>query len=208
MKITATILLIGMTSTCFAQSNFEGEIIYHNKFISRIPNITGEQIGMMIGTTQEYFIKGASYESRMNGRSITLQLYDHQTNRLYNKRPASDTLYWLDGATNTDDVVSFEIIKNREKVLGLDCDALVLNTKNDTITFYHNSKYKVDAKLYTKHKYGNWFFFLSKSGALPLKTVMRSKQFIMESVAVEVKPMPLAANYFAIPPGTPLKKSE
>ena len=105
-------------------------------------------------------------------------------------------------------MVSFKIVKNKEKVLGLDCDALVVYTKSDTTTFYYNSKYKADARLYAKHKYVNWFFFLSKSGALHLKTVMRSKQFIMESVAVEVKPMQLAANYFVIPPGTPLKKSE
>jgi hypothetical protein len=208
MKITATILLTCLSATSFAQSAFEGEIIYHNKFISKIPNVTGEQIGMMIGTTQEYFIKDASYKSRINGSIMVLQLYDPKTNRLYNKKPASDTLYWIDAASSSGDVVNYEIFKNKEKVLGLDCDALVVYTKNDTTTLYYSPKYKAEASLYAKHNYGNWFFFLSKSGALPLKTVFRSRQFIMESVAVEVKPMQLTNNYFAIPPGAPLKKSE
>lgn len=47
-----------------------------------------------------------------------MQLYDYKTNRIYNKTPQSDALNWFDASANTDEVISFEIKKNAEKILG------------------------------------------------------------------------------------------
>ena len=206
-KTLITTIFIALFFAGYAQY-FEGEIIYNNKFTSKFPNVTGEQMGKIIGTKQEYFIKGGNYKSFTDGTSITTQFYDYKTNRLYNKSHKSDTLYWFDASVNTDDVISFEIIKSKEKILGIDCDALILKTKSGTTTFYYSSKYKVNSTLYAKHNYGNWYYFINKSEALPLKTVIENKQFIMESTATEVKPMDLGNNYFDIPINTPIKQSK
>lgn len=72
---------------------FEDEIIYSNKFISKMQGFTSEQLASLIGSMQEYFIKGGNYKSVTNGQSVSVQLYDYVSNRIYNKTPKSDTLY-------------------------------------------------------------------------------------------------------------------
>lgn len=64
---------------------------------------------------------------------ITMQLYEKQSNRIYNKRPNSDTLYWLDASISTNNVTRYEIKKNAETMLGYPCDAIVLTTRTGTM---------------------------------------------------------------------------
>jgi hypothetical protein len=187
--------------------NFEGKIIYKNHFTSKMKSYTDEQLEQLIGTKQEYFIKGGSYKSFLNGMSVTMQLYDYKTNRIYNRTPKSDTLYWFDAFINTDDVTSFEIKKSAEKILGYQCDLIIMKTKTGTTTIYYNTKYKVDSKLYIKHNYSNWAFYITKTKSLPLKTITETDSFKMESTAVEIKPMSLGSECFDIDIKTPVKKS-
>lgn len=208
MKNKIIFVAVFILSIAFANAqNFEGEIIYSNHFTSKMKNFTDAQLAAMIGTKQEYLIKGGNYKSFLNGQSITMQLYDYKTNRLYNRKPNSDTLYWFDASVNTDEVISFEIEKNAEKILGNNCDAIIMKTKTGTTTIYYNSKYKVDSKIYANHNYSNWAFYVGKTKSLPLKTVIETNQFKMESTATEIKPIKLSDNFFNIDPKTPVKKS-
>lgn len=208
MKNKLMLLAAFVLSIAFAHGqSFEGEIIYSNHFTSKMQNFTNEQLGAMIGTKQEYLIKGGNYKSFSNGQSITMQLYDYKTNRIYNRKSTSDTLYWFDASINTDEVISFEIKKNAEKILGNECDAIIMKTKTGTTTIFYTSRYKIDSKIYENHHYSNWAFYVEKTKALPLKTVIETNQFKMESTAVEIKPTELGDNYFNIAPKTPIKKS-
>jgi hypothetical protein len=187
--------------------NFEGEIVYRNQFTSKMKNFTDEQLGTMIGTKQEYFIREGNYKSFLNGQSITMQLYDYKNNRIYNRTPKSDTLYWFDASTNTDEVISFEINKNKEKIMGNQCDAIIIKTKTGTTTIFYSSRYKVDSKIYENHHYSNWAFYVGKAKALPLKTIIETNNFRMESTATEIKPLELGTDYFNLDSKTPIKKS-
>lgn len=208
MKNKLMLLAALVLSIAFAHGqNFEGEIIYSNHFTSKMQNFTDEQLGAMIGTKQEYLIKGGNYKSFLNGQSITMQLYDYKTNRIYNRKSNADTLYWFDASINTDEVVSFEVKKNAEQILGNNCDAIIMKTKTGTTTIYYSSIYKVDSRIYENHHYGNWAFYVAKTKSLPLKTIVETNQFKMESTAVEIKSMDLGSNYFNIDPKTPTKKS-
>lgn len=92
----------------------------------------------LVGEKQEYFIKSGNYKSYTNGIGITVQLCIGETNKLYNKMSGSDTLYWFNANVNSDSVFNSELIKNKEKILGEDCDALVLTTKRGKQpTFFH-----------------------------------------------------------------------
>ena len=208
MKNRLIILVVTFLSNAFVYGqSFEGEITYSNHFTSKMKNFTDEQLGTMIGTKQEYFIKEGNYKSFLNGQSVAMQLYDYKTNRLYNRTPKSDTLYWFDASVNSDEVISYEIKKNVEQILGNNCDAIIMKTKTGTTTIFYTAKYKVDASVYINHHYGNWEFYTSKTGALPLKTIMETNQFRMESTATQIKPLKLGDEYFDIDSKTPVKKS-
>jgi hypothetical protein len=185
---------------------FEGKIIYSNRFTSKVKNLSDEQLSMIVGTKQEYFIKGSSYKSILNGQSIVLQQYDHQNNRLYNKRYNVDTLYWFDASRNTDSIESFEIKVKVEKVLGKECNAIIMRTKSGITTIYYASSYQIDSKAYGKHKYNNWAFYLSQTNALPLKIVIENRQFKMESTATEITPLIFDETFFKMNEKIPVKQ--
>jgi hypothetical protein len=197
---------IFLSSITYGQ-NFEGEVIYANTFTSKMPGISDNKLASIIGSKQEYYIKNERYKSVTDGM-ITFQLYDKITNRVYNKANNSDTLYWFSATINTDEVMEYEIKNNQAEILGKPCSALVAKTKTGVTTYYYNNEYKVDSAAYKEHNYGNWAFFVLKTGALPLKTVIENDQFRMESTAVEVKPIKLQDNFFEIKSGTPIKQGK
>lgn len=205
MRVSILIITVLITGVCNAQ-NFEGKITYQNDYTSKIPNATSEQFNAMMGTTQEYYIKGNKYKSATNGSFSQWQLYVPTENRLYSKMAVSDTLLWSDGNSNPDEAVSYEIQKNQGEILGYKCDALVVKTKTGTATYYFSKKIKIDPELYKNHQYGNWALVIEQTKSLPLKIEMETPQFRLVSTAVDIKEMEIEESVFALPE-VPTKKS-
>jgi hypothetical protein len=205
-KIIAVLFVVLMTALSFGQ-NFEGKITYKNKFTSRNPKITDEQWSSMMGTNQEYFIKDGNYKSLFDGTFIQWQLYINKENKFYSKMYNPSVIWWNDAGVNSDSVLKVELNKNVIDVLGYTCDELVLTCRSGIQKYYFNSKLAIDSKLFINHKYENWFFYLSKANAVPLKYIINTDQFIWESIATEVKPMKLENQLFELPPGTKTDKS-
>ena len=93
------------------------------------------------------------------------------------------------------------------EVLGYKCDEVILTCKSGTQKYYFSSKISVDTKLFTNHKYGNWYDFLLKSNSLPLKSVVDNGQFSLETIAIEVKEMKLDKSLFELPANSKTMKS-
>jgi hypothetical protein len=186
---------------------FEGEIIYHNVIKSKIPNVTDEQLSMALGTTQEYYIKNGNYKSVTNGKVVQWQLYVNADNKLYLKMANSDTLLWNDARANPDEVLGSELKKGVAEILGYTCDEVILTCKSGTQKYYFSQKLPVDPKLFVNHKYANWYDFLSRSKALPLKIEMESEQYTLESEATSVKPMHLDDKLFQLAPDAKTQKN-
>lgn len=207
MTKTITFLVAAIFAiTSFGQS-FEGKIVYQNAYKSKIPNVTDEQFTTMMGSTQEYFIKNGDYRSVANGSLFQWQLYVNTDNKLYSKMANSETLFWNDGAANTDEILKAEINKDVIEILGYKCDELVLTCKSGIQKYYFNTKLSVDTKLFVNHKFGNWYDFLSKSNSLPLKSIVTNSQFTLESVATAINEMELDKTFFDLPAGAKTMKS-
>src|SRR5258708_6944800 len=110
LSVCFCLLALSSSHAIFAQ-NFEGEIIYKNTIKSKTPQMTDEQWTSMIGSTQEYYIKGGAYKSVSNGTLVQWQLYVNADNKLYNKLSNSATAFWNDGSVNTDTVLKTELNK-------------------------------------------------------------------------------------------------
>jgi len=119
----------------------------------------------------------------------------------------SETLFWNDGAANTDEILKAEINKDVIEILGYKCDELVLTCKSGIQKYYFNTKLSVDTKLFVNHKFGNWYDFLSKSNSLPLKSIVTNSQFTLESVATAINEMELDKTFFDLPAGAKTMKS-
>src|SRR5258706_11524437 len=99
------IIAISLISTLSIGQSFEGKIVYQNNYTSKLAQVKDEQFNVMMGTRQEYYVKGGNYKSVTNGSFAQMQLYIQADNKLYNKLATSDTLYWMDGKSNNDEVV-------------------------------------------------------------------------------------------------------
>ena len=205
-KILTIALTILTVATVFGQS-FEGKITYQNSFKSKLPNMKDEQFNSMMGTKQEYYIKGGNYKSVTNGTFSQWQLYINKDNKLYNKMSNSETILWNDGSVNDDSIISSKVNKGVIEILGNKCDELVLTCKTGTHKYYFNSKLSIDTKLFANHIYGNWYDYLKQANALPLKMIIDNQQFTMESIATEVKPMKLDDKEFQLPANAKTGKS-
>lgn len=208
MKNTFLILLTTLLSTfsSYGQS-FEGKIVYSNSYKSKMPNVTDNQFTIMMGSIQEYYIKNGDYKSVANGSFLKSQNYINNENKLYTKMANSEAFLWNDGATNPDEVLKSELNKEVTEILGYKCDELILTCKSGIQKYYFNSKLSVDAKLFVNHKFGNWYDFISKSNALPLKMVIENAQFSLESIATNITEMKLDNSFFALPTNSKTMKS-
>jgi hypothetical protein len=205
-KVIAIIFAIFTTITVFGQT-FEGKIFYTNTYKSKNPKMTDKQWTSMMGSTQEYLIKGGDYKSISNGILLQWQLYINKDNKLYNKMSNSETVFWNNASIQGDEIIEVEVNKGVTEILDYKCDEVILTCKSGIQKYYFNSKLSVDSKLFTNHKLGNWFDYLSKSNSLPLKSVIETAQFTMESVAIEVKQMTLDTKIFELPAGMKTEKS-
>lgn len=196
-------LIIVLTINLFLLTNlnaqsFEGKILYKMNYESKVANYPSENLNRLMGTTQVYMIKDRNYKSIYNGLFIKWQLYRGDENKGYTLTAKSDTLYYEDYSKNKDKALSYEIKKNQDTIMGIPCDLIIVKAEKSTTSFYFNSDYKINSELFKQHNYGNWYYIISKTKALPLKTVTETEQFIMTSVATEITPMKLKDNVFEI----------
>ena len=200
-KITLIIITIFITTFTYGQT-FEGKLNYSNTFKSKNTNITDQQWSIMMGSKFEYSIKNGDYKSISNGTIFQWQLYINKENKIYNKFTNSIKALWMDASINEDEILKTEINKNVTKVLGYNCDELILTCKSGVQKYYYNSSVlKADTNLFTNHNYANWNQFLKTTKCLSLKSIIETDQFILESVVTEIIPTKFDSKTFEIPGG-------
>ena len=202
----AVFLFILISVTSIAQS-FEGKVNYQNTFKSKIPNVTDDMLTQMMGTSLDYTMKEGNYKTTSNGTFLLWQLYVQGDNKLYTKFANSNSIFWNDGAENKDEVIKSELNKNALEILGHKCDELVLTCKSGVQKYYFTSKFKLDPKLFENHKFGNFYDYVIKSKAVPLKIIIDNVQFSMESVATSVDTKKIEDAIFRLPDGAVLEKN-
>lgn len=205
-KILLAIVPFLMALTSFSQA-FEGKISYQNTYTTKDAKLTDEQLISMMGSKSEYLIKDGNYKNTSNGKLIQWQLYINQENKLYTKMSNSAAAFWNDASVQGDSVLKVEVNKNVTEVLGYKCDEVILTCKSGIQKYYFNSIVSVNVSLFEKHLLGNWYDYISKAKALPLKSIIETPLFIVETTATEIKAMKIENNTFELPKGMSAIKS-
>ena len=186
---------------------FEGKILYDNSYKSKNMMMPSALWNSMMGPKGEYYIQGGNYKLISNGSLNKWQIYLNKDNKIYSKLSSSSAILFNDGEMQGDEVFKVEVNKNVTEVLGYPCDEVVMTCKSGVQKFYFNSAIAVDAKLFEKHKFVNWYDFVKVANALPLKRIVNTSYFTMECVATEVTPMKLESSIFELPAGVEIKKN-
>ena len=194
-----TLLFVLFVSLSAFGQSFEGEIIYQSTYKSKNPTITDDRLTSMMGSTEDYFIKGAAYKSKVNGTLLEWQLYIPAENKLYTKMTNKSAAISSDASINDDSVLSFVLNKEMTDILGYKCDELTLNSRSGTEKYYFSSKLSIDPKNFVNHKLGNWYDYVSIAKAVPLKIEVENPQFNVVYMATAIKPLKLDDSIFHMP---------
>jgi hypothetical protein len=208
MKKLFALMIITLISISNYGQEFEGKITYSIHYKSKNKQVSGQHLTSMMGSKQEYYIKGGSYKSDMNGSFMQWQLYINKDNKLYNKFSNSEVFKWSDGLAVHDPISDVELNKDVVEILGYTCDEIIFTTKNGVHKYYFNNELKVNVALYENHKFGNWYEYLKLSKSLPLKTIFDNNQFTVVSVATEVTSMKLKSTDFELPKNAKTQKAQ
>jgi hypothetical protein len=206
MKLLLIICTVSILPALYGQG-FEGKIVYLNQYSSKMADVTTRLMETMLGTQQQYFIRDGDYKSVSNGSFVHWQLYLNSENRLYNKTAGTNDVAWTDGTKNDDTILRAAITPKAMTVLGYDCDELLLTCSSGTQRYYFNSSIAVNPALFVNHQYGNWYAVVNRTHALPLKTIVETSQFRLESTATSVTPLKLADSLFVLPANVHLTES-
>lgn len=200
-KIYPFILFQILFSHAFGQ-NFEGKIVYKVDFKDSSANFNFSAID------QEYF-KDGNFKVVSTDSIYQWSLYINSENKYYTKLANSDTIRWTDGTLNHDSIISMHINKNVLKILGYDCDELIMTCNNGIKKYYYSSSnFKINAKQFIKYKSGNWTDFLLITNSLPLMQIEDGKNVHTKIVAIETAKIKLDETFFKLPKNSILSKSE
>ncbi len=179
-----------------SSNSFEGTITYDLVMEDKTGEMTSEQMKNFMGNEQIYMIKGNKYKTKMNG-VLEMTQYYIGGDTLYNH--LGENLLWIDSTKNPDELINFEIKENVEKVNGIPCDLLTIQSKKETTHYYFNRSYGINPTDYVKHEYGFWKFCIEKTQSMPLKIINDSEDLHLEMVAKQIAPMKIDESEFILP---------
>lgn len=192
------IILVFTSVLAFGQS-FEGKITYENSYESKTKGLTNEQLNSLMGTVQEYIIDKGYYKNIFNGKLNQFQIYRSDDNKFYSKFSIKNILYWSNGDIEGEKIIDLKITKDKEIVLGVKCDEIVMKTSQSIYKYYYSSKYPIDPNHYTNHLFGNWYTYVENSKSIPLKIVMDTPEFKSTSTAIKIEEFKVKKEIFELP---------
>ncbi len=118
---------------------FEGWIKYKHDLIVKNTDIDSMQLKEVVGSGSTLFFKEGNYLHKYNDGPIMQDSYRKEDNRAYFKMNKNDTIYWVDCRKQGDEILKFSFTPKKEKILGIDCDELIIYYKGKITTDYYNS---------------------------------------------------------------------
>lgn len=172
-------LLVFFYANSFAQT-FEGTVTYKMELFNpnpeQIPQATWDaQMKASLGDkgymVQKYFYKEGNYISEITaGGEEGYQLYNRKDKLLYAWQKGSGQAVTSNSTVYADEIIEVEYLKEKETVLEIECNIVVIKSKAGTMKLWYNKEHlKMDASFYQGHKYGHWERMLKEIGCLPLK---------------------------------------
>lgn len=119
----------------------------------------------------------------------------------------SPSILWNDATINDTPSTNIQLNKGVTTILNYPCDEIIITTNEGIQKYYFNPKLKVDSTLFKQHGFGSFYDYIKTANAIPLKIIFETRQYILESVATEVKAMELDNSIFALPKNVPTMKN-
>ena len=192
--------------------NFEGTLIYSNDI--EISKKFSEEFGMTkesLSKSGKFFeetlttYKNGNYLSKPNkGKIKTIYLSDR--NEIITLDKEMDLVPAIKAEVDLETMLkdkppTITVQETDEVILNMKCSKVVVEWQTGTYEYYFNSEYlKMDAALYSNHKYDMWSEYLKISNALPLKIVKKTNGLMtLTMTLIKIKEHPVKDKVFKLP---------
>lgn len=199
-------LAFTLTSAIPVSHPFTGKIQYVYSFTDLKGKDITESTAASLGREQHYFVDDSNYKSYDEKNNLT-QLYDSRNNTYYGFWK-DKTAHRIDAMTRTSQQYQVTRLKQKETILGYECEAIQVVTDESTTVYYYSSQLRIDYRAFAKHNFGDWNRYLeATNGALSLKYTITNhkKGYVWTVLATKIIKMPLAAGDFEFPKGYVLR---
>lgn len=199
MRYLLFLAFLFLSSTLYAQiNNFTGKIIYEYTFQN--PE-TGQditnQLALDFGLEQHYFINSSNYKA-FDENGDFVQSYNSETNKYYFLNPSTDQVMVIDASTKTSDNVEVIHFEDTEIILGKECKKVVVKTTIAETIYYYSEEIRVNPEPFLGHEFGSWSNYIkATNGALPLKYIVKNKEYTWISLATNIERMELTDQEFS-----------
>jgi len=133
------ILSLSFQDNVSATNYFEGWIKYKHDLILKNTNIDSMRLKEFVGSGSTLFFKEGNYLHKYNDGPIIQDSYRKEDNKAYFKLNKNDTTFWVDCGKQGDEILKFSFTPKKEKILGIDCDELIIYYKDKITSDYYNS---------------------------------------------------------------------
>ena len=154
---------------------------------------------MITDSIENFYYKNGNYKYSVPIHQ-TWTIYKTNENKIYTKNKKGK-LYSNDANLNKDSITNITINKSALKVLGFDCDELIIESPGSIQKYYYSSKLSIDPMFYKNHDYGNLNTITSITKSIPLKTlfIIENQGLILESIAIKINSRKIEDEIFLIP---------
>ncbi|MEZ4970912.1 MAG: hypothetical protein R2814_14880 [Flavobacteriaceae bacterium] len=204
------ILLWAVYSITANSQTFEGFITYKTEALNPEPTMipdsiwqqgVKEQFGDKTYMLQKSYYKEGRYTSEIDaGKEKGFLTYSPEDGFLYSWQENSDVAVTINTKTNTDEPIKIMDSKQLDTIMGIPCKSIIVKSDTGEMVLWYNTDYfRVNPKLYKKHKYGHWNRIMEKIGSLPLKTEQKKFMSHIVQTMIDYKEMEINDKIFQLP---------
>lgn len=198
-KCCLVCLLIAFANSLLAQQkDYEGTITYSVETRSKVPGVSDQIWKTMLGLGDklEVTIKQG------NIRRTTPygdEYYIQQKQRVYLKFKGIDTLYYLDYASDTSQVINIEKPADQKNIAGIDCKALIITKANTVTKYFYAPSLSLNPAFNKDNKIGRFDVFARETGSVWLGYTEESRSYTLTHQCTAIKQTPVDEAVFNLP---------
>ncbi len=201
ISLLTLITIISLYAVGQTQKYFEGKILYKFSFkADKIPN-PDKLLSPLFGNGSTMYFKEGNYRHEYEGGLLEFDLYLKADNKLYQKKRNNDTIFWNDCSITGDKIQNFLFSSKTDTVLGIICDRLLIQYKDNSETHYYNAdSIRTNPDWFENFKLNEEYLIDRKEKSIYLKSEHLFNYFTFIESATKISAEVIDISKFKLPP--------
>ena len=181
MRYLQLATLLALSTHCFCQNYFEGEITYRLEAFKKDSAFDLNSLRAAKATRSSFILKGGNFLQKPDSGSLQYLFFSRVENRIYSKYDWADTLFYQSGEQlprSQDSAYTIEVKQGSDTILGYSCNRFILHTPNLTLTLIFAPELSIDKDWFKDTKYSYYNIIYANTHSLFLKSIAEFGKYV------------------------------